>query len=177
MGYAKQFADATIRMVGVVFVYTRILPIALSLCLAIRKSENMDLLPTIDVGRVVTQPFRITKWEQMAFLELSGDTNPIHSDLKFAQASGFEKPVVYGGILIAKISGFLGTFFPGRGCIWTKLKIDFRAPLFVDDPAILRMTSTYGNPELKMWELDFLITSSSETVVATGSVQASRKGP
>jgi 3-hydroxybutyryl-CoA dehydratase len=136
----------------------------------------MNVLPTMDPGQELSQTLKISMTEQNAFLELSGDTNPIHSDLAFAKASGFDKPVIYGGILIAKISGFLGTVFPGRGCIWTKLKVDFKSPLYVDETAILRFTCTYGNPELGIWELGFEIASDTAAIIAKGSVQVSRRG-
>ncbi len=116
------------------------------------------------VGQKIVRTFHISMREQEMFHELSGDTNPIHLDKAFANAAGFEHPVVYGGIFVAKVSEFLGTIFPGHGCIWTKLKIDFRSPLYVDQPAALTFTCTYSNEELNVWQLAFEIANDFATV-------------
>jgi len=72
-----------------------------------------------------------------AFSTLSGDASPIHMERQFARAAGFDRPVVFGAMIVAKISKLLGMDLPGPGGVWAGLKIDFRNPLYVDEAAIL----------------------------------------
>ncbi len=119
-----------------------------------------------------TYSFCIGEADQSRFCEISGDNNPLHRDPGFAQRAGFDGPVVYGGLIVARISGFLGAVFPGAGCVWSKLAINFRAPLIVGRDAVLKVERTYGNDDLRIWELAMKVLDG-ETVIATGSVQVS----
>ncbi|MGA7711093.1 MAG: MaoC/PaaZ C-terminal domain-containing protein [Rhizomicrobium sp.] len=117
--------------------------------------------------------FVVSEIDQTAFRDLSGDVNPLHFDAAFASRLGFEGPVVFGALIVAKVSGFLGATFPGRGCVWSKLAIDFRAPLYVNQEAVLNLTRSHSNDELGIWELSFTIVFGN-AVIATGSVQVMR---
>lgn len=118
--------------------------------------------------------FRIEEAEQAAFRTLSGDINALHSDSAFAQQLGFDGPVVFGAIIVAKISGFLGSVFPGNGCIWSKLAIDFRAPLYIGQEAVLEVEQSYGNEDLCIWDLVIRVVVDRE-VIAEGSVRVLRR--
>jgi 3-hydroxybutyryl-CoA dehydratase len=118
--------------------------------------------------------FTISAQDMADFMRLSGDDNPIHSDAAFAQGCGFEGPIVYGALMIAAISRLLGTKLPGHGCVWHSLKIDFRAPLYVDQPASLTGRVTYCNAELQLLRVALRI-SSGDRIVATGEAQANTK--
>ena len=118
--------------------------------------------------------FRIDEAEQAAFRTLSGDINALHSDSDFARQLGFDGPVVFGAIIVAKVSGFLGSVFPGNGCIWSKLAIDFRAPLYVGQEAMLKVEQSYGNEDLCIWDLMIRVVADRE-VIAEGSVRVLRR--
>jgi 3-hydroxybutyryl-CoA dehydratase len=115
----------------------------------------------------------ISATDQESFRHLSGDTNLIHHNAAFAKQRGFTGPVVFGGLLVTKLSGFLGTIFPGEGCVWSKLAIDFRAPLYVDEVAILAVDCYYSNEDLGIWELSLRVNVDTK-VVAVGSAQVLR---
>lgn len=69
------------------------------------------------------------------FQQLSGDKNPLHADDQFARDKGFEGVVVFGGLLVAKVSNFVGMRLPGRDSVWTKFDIQFHKPLYVNQEA------------------------------------------
>lgn len=93
------------------------------------------LLP--DVGACVSFCFLISTKEMQIFRVLSGDDNPIHFDSEFATSSGLLGPIVFGGLLIAKISRLLGSVLPGHGCIWAGTNVSFVSPLYIGEEAVL----------------------------------------
>lgn len=79
--------------------------------------------------------FTITEDDMRRFAELSGDHNPIHLDDEFARRKGFRGAVVYGGLLVAKLSQLIGMQLPGRDALWKRIDLQFRKPLYVGQPA------------------------------------------
>jgi 3-hydroxybutyryl-CoA dehydratase len=89
----------------------------------------------------VGQSVRVELWiddEQMRrFAELSGDLNPLHTDEAFARAKGFQGRVVYGALLLAKVSELIGMRLPGKDSVWARVDFEFLSPLYVNQPAQL----------------------------------------
>jgi 3-hydroxybutyryl-CoA dehydratase len=92
-------------------------------------------LTELPEGTRATVDFTVTPAQMRAFAELSGDVNPLHTDDAFARAKKFDGAVVYGALLIAKVSQLIGMRLPGRDSVWVSIAMDFRKPLFVDQPA------------------------------------------
>ncbi|MBK7024682.1 MAG: (R)-hydratase [Sulfuritalea sp.] len=100
-------------------------------------SHQIEELGGFKLGDRFEFEFSIGDVEQQGFAELSGDHNPIHLDAEYAKLCGYEGQVVYGGLLIGKISQVIGMMAPGRAGIWTGLKIDFHRPLYIGQTAFL----------------------------------------
>jgi acyl dehydratase len=64
------------------------------------------------------------------YAELTGDTNPLFNDSRFAQVNGFEGAIVPGPLLGALFSFLLGTRLPGRGTNWLKQRLSFKRPAY-----------------------------------------------
>lgn len=79
--------------------------------------------------------FTISAQQMQQFAELSGDFNPLHTDAAFARSKGFEGAVVYGALMVAKVSQLIGMQLPGRNSVWASVALDFRKPLYVDQAA------------------------------------------
>ena len=94
-------------------------------------------LGELEEGLRATLDFSVTPQEMQRFAELSGDFNPPHTDGAFARSKGLEGVVVYGALMVAKISQLIGMRLPGRDSMWASLAPDFRKPLYVDQPAQL----------------------------------------
>lgn len=90
-----------------------------------------------EAGQKVTLSFVISEEEQAEFSRLSGDCNPIHLDPAAAAERGFSGPVVFGGLLVAKVSRVIGMHIPGPKGLWATLEIRFRRPLLVGEQAVL----------------------------------------
>ena len=75
----------------------------------------------------------VTKTMQENFRKLSGDTNPLHTDAKYAKTAGFKDKVVYGLLHTSLYSQLIGNYLPGKYCLLQKLEVKFRKPVYIGD--------------------------------------------
>ena len=109
----------------------------------------------LTVGQSVVVELSIDDAQLRQFAELSGDFNPLHTDDAFARSKGFRGRVVYGALIIAKISELIGMRLPGKNSVWASLSLEFLEPLYVDQPVqleavVLRTSPGTGLVELKL---------------------------
>lgn len=99
--------------------------------------DTVQVLALADVteGRREVVDFTVTAAQMAAFADLSGDHNPLHTDEAFARGKGFEGAVVYGALMVAKVSQLIGMRLPGRDSVWVSVSMDFRKPLYVGQAA------------------------------------------
>ena len=71
----------------------------------------------LTVGQSVVVELSIDDAQLRQFAELSGDFNPLHTDDAFARSKGFRGRVVYGALIIAKISELIGMRLPGKNSV------------------------------------------------------------
>lgn len=74
------------------------------------------------------------------FLELFGDTSPLHVDDEVAKSCGFSGKLMHGAILNGFISNFVGTIFPGRRTLEVGVEISFVKPTYLGDVLELEAT-------------------------------------
>ena len=98
------------------------------------ESKHIALADLAEGARAVVD-FTVTTEDMEKFAALSGDYNPLHQDQDFARQKGFKGTVVYGALLIAKISCLIGMELPGRDSVWVSTAMQFDQPLFVGEPA------------------------------------------
>jgi 3-hydroxybutyryl-CoA dehydratase len=110
-------------------------------------------LADLTEGARVVAPLRIDARQMQRFGELSGDLNPLHTDDAFARRKGFEGAVVYGALLIAKVSELIGMRLPGKNSVWASLSVDFLKPLYVDQSAELEAVVARTSPGTGLVEL------------------------
>ena len=119
-------------------------------------SESRRLIWTdLAVGNGASFDFSVSPEDMARFAELSGDFNPLHIDDAFARGKQFEGRVVYGALIIAKVSRLIGMELPGRDSVWTKVTFQFNRPLYVGQAATLEgvvatLSEATGFVELKL---------------------------
>ena len=74
------------------------------------------------------------------FAVMSGDVNPAHVDLAYAQTDIFHKVIAHGMWGGALISAVLGTQLPGPGTIYLNQSLSFRRPVGLGDKVLVRVT-------------------------------------
>ena len=82
-----------------------------------------------------TEYFHVTITEYMMnnFIEISGDTNPLHSDKIFASQYGYHDKVVFGMLVSSFYSKLIGVYLPGKYALLTNINIEFLKTVFVND--------------------------------------------
>lgn len=123
------------------------------------------------VGDSFAIDFSITLDDQRAFAAVSGDTNPLHLDAAYAQSKGFGAPVVYGALLIARLSQIVGMQMPGKDGLWSTVQMEFRSPLLVNEPAALTARISQMSEATRTIVAAITVRSGDRTI-ATGRVLA-----
>lgn len=95
-----------------------------------------DLSP----GTECRQQYVISEAVYRKFLELFGDTSPLHVDDEVAKSCGFSGKLMHGAILNGFISNFVGTIFPGRRTLEVGVEISFVKPAYLGDVLELEAT-------------------------------------
>ena len=81
--------------------------------------------------------FEIDKTKMELFRQISGDDNPLHTDLEFAKAKGFAENVVYGQLTAVALSTLAGMYLPGKLSIIHNIETNFLKPVFLSTCPLL----------------------------------------
>ena len=84
----------------------------------------------IEMGQVYTHKFSYSQDEVKRFAEVTGDTNPVHTDADYAAKTLFRRPVMHGMLGASLMSKVFGTLFPGEGTIYLKQSLNFLKPMY-----------------------------------------------
>lgn len=118
--------------------------------------------------------FKITDDIYFGFQRISKDFNPLHTDEAFAIRHGFTNKVMYGNILNAFISYFVGMTLPTREVIIQSQDISFHKPVYLNDVIKLKAILENYSEAVKSvtYKLKFYRHSGSEKdiLVAKGHV-------
>jgi 3-hydroxybutyryl-CoA dehydratase len=127
----------------------------------------MDFVDRFQVGASDTMAISVSQAMCDAFMELSGDDAPLHSDEDFARRNGFEGRLVHGAMVFSLLSRMVGTRFPGHRSLWLKCDIGFRNPCYA--PSTLRFHGivTQQSEATRSISLTFDITDHRERQIAT----------
>lgn len=79
------------------------------------------------------QRYTVTPEVYSHFQMCSKDLNPLHTDEEFACKKGFPERVMYGNILNAFISHFIGECLPIKNVIIHSQSIVFKNPVFMNE--------------------------------------------
>ena len=101
------------------------------------------------------------------FQSLSGDTNPLHTDVVAARLQGFPDRTVYGFLMLSLLSRIVGTHFQNAVC--AALSVDFSHPAFCDDPVTVEAEITHVQAPMRSAVLKFRI-STPVAVAARGKL-------
>jgi len=108
--------------------------------------SGVSAIDNINVGDEFTNSFHVTLDDQNAFADVSGDRNPLHLNETFARSKGFDGAVVYGALVVAKLSKIIGEEIPGQNGIWNNVTMNFNQPVFVNEAVEIRAVVDHISP-------------------------------
>src|ERR1700733_4483732 len=91
----------------------------------------------------------LTEKDIQVFAIMSGDINPAHVDIEYAQSDMFHGIIGHGMWGGALISTVLGTQLPGPGTIYVSQSLRFKKPVAIGDTLTVKVTAIEKKPEKK----------------------------
>lgn len=125
-------------------------------------------------GQIYKHTFTITQEVYDSFQTCSQDRNPLHTNKTFALSKGFPEIVMYGNILNAFISYFIGECLETQNVMIQSQSINFRNPVFLND--ILNFVSEINGVHESVNTVEFKYTFANRQngiVVANGKISIS----
>lgn len=97
--------------------------------------------------------------------------NPLHTNESFAQNKGFKERVMYGNILNAFVSYFVGECLPTKDVIIHTQDIAFKLPVYLNDELLFESEIEGIYESVNTIEFKFKFINQNNKVVAKGHVQ------
>lgn len=82
-------------------------------------------------GQIEEFTFNITEEKMRQFYSISGDNNPLHTDLNYARSKGYNEVLVYGLLTTSALSTLAGVYLPGKYSLIHSIEINYAKPVFV----------------------------------------------
>lgn len=128
----------------------------------------------VEKSQALEITYHVTREVYNAFQKCSNDMNPLHTQKDFANKKGFPECVMYGNILNAFVSHFVGMALPSPDVMIQTQDIQFRKPVFLDDTITIKATPEDVSEavEIVNFKLKFYRPAGKKIeLVATGHVQ------
>lgn len=85
------------------------------------------------INQVYNHQFTVSQEVYEHFQLCSNDKNPLHTNKEFANSKGFTDKVMYGNILNAFLSFFIGECLPRKDVIIHSQEISFKNPVYMNE--------------------------------------------
>lgn len=115
--------------------------------------------------------FVVSEQTFLAFQQCSGDFNPLHTKESFAKEKGFPSCVMYGNILNAFLSFFVGMMLPVSDVIIHSQDIVFRNPVFLNDALEFQAEVSNLSEAVQAVEFKYAFRKEDGLLVAKGHIQ------
>ncbi|WBO24609.1 bifunctional enoyl-CoA hydratase/phosphate acetyltransferase [Sphingomonas abietis] len=129
----------------------------------------------ISIGETASITRALTADDIQIFAAVSGDVNPAHLDLAYAETDMFHHVIAHGMWGAGLISAILGTELPGPGTIYLGQSLRFCHPVGLGDRITAAVTVIEKHPEHHIVLLDCRCVNQQGETVITG--QAEVKAP
>ena len=124
---------------------------------------------SFSVGDQFSLTFSVSKQDMTDFASLSGDHNPIHLDDAYARENGFDGRVVYGALLISKLSTLIGMHLGVENVMWLYNSLKFKKPVYIDDSVEIKATVSSYSDSVQMAEFEIVMIAK-DIKVCTGKI-------
>ncbi len=114
----------------------------------------------------------LTDEDVRRFIEITGDTNPLHVDDEFAAGTQFGRRVIHGMLAASLFSTMVGTLLPGTGAIYRSQTIRFLLPVYVGDTVTAHFVVRSVDRAKHRLEIDAWIENEAGQHVIEGTCEA-----
>lgn len=135
------------------------------------KRINEYTYDEIEIGQ--EESFQVTVSEEMMeqFLQITGDSNPLHRDAEYAVTRQYDDKVVYGMLTSSFFSTLAGVYLPGKYSLIHSMESKFLRPVYVGDELTVSGTVKEKEDAYRMLILNLLIKNQKGEKVVKGSMQ------
>ncbi|MDO4197517.1 MAG: MaoC family dehydratase [Erysipelotrichaceae bacterium] len=125
----------------------------------------------LEIG--MSESFTVEITEKMVndFLCDIDDTNPLHTDSKFAKEQGYQDRVVYGMLTNALLSKLVGVYLPGKYCLLQGVESEFKKPVYIGDVLTVTGTVEELHPSVKRMSVKAVITNQNNKKVVRSKIE------
>ncbi|MCZ6489183.1 MAG: MaoC family dehydratase [Acidobacteria bacterium] len=92
-----------------------------------------EVVVELYVGQKATLSATLSEEHVRKYAEISGDYNPLHFDLTFAEKTKFKRLVVQGGLTTGLLHALVANRMPGPGTVFLSQSWKFTAPVYIGD--------------------------------------------
>jgi len=118
----------------------------------------------LKIGQTLSFEHLLSTDNVQSFVELSGDTNPLHIDKKFGEESIFKKNIVHGMLLASFFSKIIGLYF-SKNIIYLGQTLEFRKPAFINDVLLVEAIVKTKSISTKIVTLDTVIKRNDDVLI------------
>lgn len=119
----------------------------------------------LEPGMQASMARTVTEADIVMFAGVTGDTNPVHLNEEYANATIFKGRIAHGMLSAGLISAVLGTKLPGPGCVYLEQNMRFTAPVKIGDTVTATATVKEVNTEKKRVVLETICRVGEQVVV------------
>ena len=131
--------------------------------------DSVSVRTDFQVGEHAQISKTIDEIDILSFAEITGDFNPVHTDLCFAQKTRFKGRIAHGMLSAGLISAALGTRLPGPGGIYLSQTLKFVRPVRVGDTLTAEVEVTDWDSIKRIMTLETRCFNQNHECVTTGN--------
>lgn len=128
-----------------------------------------DDVQGLTVGSTASYEKSVSAEDIATFAQVTGDTNPLHTDAAYAARTRFQNPIAHGMLGAGVISAAIGAkLAPGKAVIYLGQNLQFRAPVMPGDTITANVEVTEVDAEKGRLKLSTTVSNQDGTDVIRG---------
>ena len=125
----------------------------------------------IEKGHIEKFDITVTSELLDRFLEITGDSNPMHVDAEYAKAKGYKDRICYGMLTSSFLSTLAGMYLPGERSLIHSVETIFKNPVYVGDRLTISGEVADKNDNFKVLDVKVQIVNQDGKKVVRGKMQ------
>ena len=122
-------------------------------------------------GDLFTCTFKVSPDVYEGFISVFKDTNPLHTNEKFAVSKGFTSKVMHGNILNGFLSYFIGECLPVKDVLIQTQEIKYLKPVYVNDQITLHAEIDEVYESVNTIDFKYFFENRDKVKVAKGKIK------